>query len=304
MMDHDDLQIGRFEPSLARYTGYLLRQAFVRCFALAEPAMPPGRHPRDLGLLATVAERGPLTQAALGRLLHVNRTIMVKVVDALERDGLLRRERDPADRRRYALKITDTGLTTMAEMRATALTLEKKITAPLTPAELELLNGLLRALIPDVAPQMPDWIVGNAGFLIVRVHHRLRERADEGLRELHIEPRHFGTLRVLAANEPCSQARLAICMGVTGPAVVQTIDELDRAGLLVRERNPQDRREHLLRTTEQGRRHLDRARQVMDGLQREISESLGEDAVAELNSLLVKVVTGGARADEKERSNH
>jgi DNA-binding MarR family transcriptional regulator len=291
MIDNDDVQIGRFEPALGRYTGYLIRQAFVRGFTLAGSAMPPGRHPRDLGILATVAERGPLTQAALGRVLHVNRTIMVKVVDVLERDGLLRRERDPGDRRRYALKITDAGRTTIAAMREASVEINRRFTAPLTPDEHERLNVLLQSLIPDVVAEVPDWFAGNSVFLVVRVHHRLHERANYDLRELSIEPRHFGTLRVLDANEPCSQARLAICLGVTASAVVQTIDELDRAGLLVRERNPHDRREHLLRMTDRGRDHLARARRVMDHLQQETSDTLGEGAVAELNALLIKLVT-------------
>jgi DNA-binding MarR family transcriptional regulator len=59
--------------------------------------------------------------------------------------------------------------------------------------------------------------------LIARAHLRLREHAGHALRSLGIEPRHFGMLTALAGAEPCSQQRLAARLGVSGPAIVQTI---------------------------------------------------------------------------------
>src|SRR3977135_3807537 len=97
------------EPSLAGYTGYLLVRAFIRAQACGVAAMPAGRHPRDLAILAALLECGPVSQGRLAELLKIHRTIMVKVVDGLEEAGLVRRARDPADRRRYALAPTTDG---------------------------------------------------------------------------------------------------------------------------------------------------------------------------------------------------
>jgi DNA-binding MarR family transcriptional regulator len=280
------------QDELALYTGYLVRQAYAHTLAVGQAAVPADRHPRDLTVLATLDEHGPLAQAELGRLLRINRSVMVKVVDVLEHDALVQRERDPADRRRYALRLTDQGLVMLETLRVGLAAGEATLTAPLTPDEHRRLKDLLRPIIPDVVSSLPESITGRTGYLIVRVHHRLREDADERLRGLGIEPRQFGLLSTIAAREPCSQQRVAGCLGVTGPAVVQSIDELDSGGLILRERNPADRREHLLRLTPLGRDRLTQARTVMDGIQQGLAGLLGPPQVAELNRLLTKLITG------------
>lgn len=279
------------EPKLAGYTGYLLRRAFVRAQACGVAAMPAGRHPRDLAILAALVEQGPISQARLSELLEINRTIMVKVVDGLEETGLVRRARDPADRRRYALAPTAAGEAVLATMRQAAAGGEAELAAGLTPAEHRRLNELLSLLVPDLIAVLPDSITSSTGFLIVRAHHRLRERAGHALRTLGIEPRHFGMLTALAAAQPCSQQRLAVRMGVSGPAIVQTIDELDRASLIVRDRNPADRREHILRLTDHGQSHLAQATSTLNEIQQEIADLLTEPGAAELNALLSKIIT-------------
>jgi DNA-binding MarR family transcriptional regulator len=279
------------EPSLAGYTGYLLVRAFIRAQACGVAAMPVGRHPRDLAILTALVERGPVSQGRLGELLNVNRTIMVKVVDGLEEAGLVRRARDPADRRRYALAPTTDGEAALAAMQRAATRGEAELAAGLTSAEHGRLNELLSRLVPDLTGVLPDSITNRTGFLIARAHYRLREQGAQALRSLGIEPRHFGALTALAAAEPCSQQRLAERMGVSGPAIVQTIDELDSAALIVRDRNPVDRREHILRLTDEGRTRLTHARGTLDKVQQEIADLLGEPTAAELNALLGKVAT-------------
>jgi DNA-binding MarR family transcriptional regulator len=279
------------EPALAGDTGYLLFRAFIRADASGVAAMPPGRHPRDLAILNALAESGPVSQARLGKLLKINRTIMVKLVDGLEAAGLVRRERDPADRRCYALVPTAEGEAARVAMHRAAAGGEQALTARLTPAEHRRLNELLRPLVPDLTGVLPESITSRTGFLIARAHVALRDRAAHALRALGIEPRHFGTLTALAGAEPCSQQRLAARLGVSGPAIVQTVDDLHTAGLIVRDRNPVDRREHVLRLTAPGRTHLDRARDTLDGIQREVAAQLGSSAARELNMLLIKLIT-------------
>ncbi|MGI8336099.1 MarR family winged helix-turn-helix transcriptional regulator [Actinomadura scrupuli] len=287
MTDHETV----LEPALTGYTGYLLFRAFLRAEACGLAAMPAGRHPRDLAILSALVESGPVSQARLGELLKINRTIMVKLVDGLEQAGLVRRERDPADRRCYALALTAEGRAARDAMHRAAAGGEDALTAGLTPAEHRRLNELLRPLVPDLTGALPESITSRSGFLIARSHVALRQRAAHALRALGIEPRHFGTLTALAAAEPCSQQRLAARLGVSGPAIVQTVDDLHTAGLIVRDRNPADRREHVLRLTASGRAHLDRARDTLDGIQREVAALLGPSAAGELNALLIKLVT-------------
>src|SRR3954470_7467862 len=85
--------------ALGGYVGYLLRRAAVRATDCAASGIPPPHQARDAALLAMLRERGPLSQRELGLLSHVNRTIMVGLVDELEGRGLVVRERNPSDRR-------------------------------------------------------------------------------------------------------------------------------------------------------------------------------------------------------------
>jgi DNA-binding MarR family transcriptional regulator len=277
------------EPSLAGYTGHLLVRAFFRAQACGTAAMPAGRHPRELAILAALIERGPASQARLGELLKINRTIMVKVMDRLEEAGLVQRVRDPSDRRRYALAPTADGEATLAAMQRAAIGSEEELVAGLTPAEHRRLNTLLTALIPDLTGVLPGSITNRTGFLIARAHHRLRERGGHALRTLGIEPRHFGVLAAIAAAGHCSQQQVADRMGVSGPAIVQTVDELDQAALILRDRNPQDRREYILRLTDQGRTHLAQARGALDEIQAEVADLLTERGAADLNALLGRI---------------
>src|SRR5437868_2874607 len=91
----------RIAPALAGQTGYLLRLAFVRAGELATAILPPGTSPRFYGVLQTITELGPRSQRELSKLLHVNRTMMVALIDAMEEASLVERRRNPADRRSY-----------------------------------------------------------------------------------------------------------------------------------------------------------------------------------------------------------
>ncbi|QDZ15318.1 MarR family transcriptional regulator [Humibacter ginsenosidimutans] len=57
---------------------------------------------------------GVTSQTELARHAHVEVQTMSRTVDRLERDGLVRRDKDAADRRRHIVAITDAGRTAYA----------------------------------------------------------------------------------------------------------------------------------------------------------------------------------------------
>jgi DNA-binding MarR family transcriptional regulator len=267
----------RTPPSLACYTGFLLRRAYLRVLEHSQSFVGQGRHPREFGILIALTEQGPLSQRQLGELLGVNRTIMVNAADRLEADGLLSRERDPADRRSYALHITAAGKTAFAEMSRAADRVEATLTAALTAAQRRRLLALLGSIVPDVPPRVPKKLAEHYGFLISHAHRRLRAESESALRDLGIAPRHFGLLTILATIEPCSQQCVAGALGISGPAVVQTMNTLETGHLITRQRNPADRRERLFRLTSQGRERL--------------AEHIGHAEMRELNALLITFIS-------------
>lgn len=63
----------------------------------------------DLTALHHLVGRAPLGPAELGRRLGMSSASATVLVDRLERAGHVRRRRDPADRRRIVLQVTDTA---------------------------------------------------------------------------------------------------------------------------------------------------------------------------------------------------
>jgi DNA-binding MarR family transcriptional regulator len=292
MDDDNQLLTGPPPASLSGYTGYLLKRAFVRAQQFGMKAMPDRRHPRDLGMLVALDTAGPMSQRRLGELLSVNRTIMVKIADRLEADGLIVRERDPADRRNYALRTTPLGRTVIAEMQRGALAGEAAFTSVLTPAEHGRLVELLRAIVPDTTGSFSPELNDLSGFLIARAHLEMRACAEVALVDVKLTPPHVAMLTSLATIEPCSQQTLATSIGVSGPAIVRVIYDLEERGLISRTRNPADRREHLLQLTADGRTVLARATAELQALhQRMVIDQIGRDGMAELNALLSKLTT-------------
>ncbi|MBT2208007.1 MULTISPECIES: MarR family winged helix-turn-helix transcriptional regulator [Actinomadura] len=298
-MTSEDMTPPGSDRGLLGYTGHLMKRAFLHVHAHGADAMPIGRHPREIGVLLLLIHAGPLSQARVGALLDISRTDMVKVVDGLETPGYVVRERDPADRRRYALRATEAGERACEELRAAADEAERAAFACLSADERARLVPILLDLIPDLRDALPAELLARTGFLIARCHHRLRRRGEQRLASRGLRPRHFGLLTALASAEPCSQQRLAGLMGVSGPAIIQSIDELERAGVIRRDRNPDDRREHLLLITPDGRRRHREARDDMDDFQRELVIEIGAERIAELNRLLLALIPSEAPTPQR-----
>lgn len=62
-------------------------------------------------------EQGVVSQADLARIAQVEAQTMSRTVDRLEREGLVTRQPDPADRRRHVLAITPAGRTAFEAVR-------------------------------------------------------------------------------------------------------------------------------------------------------------------------------------------
>jgi DNA-binding MarR family transcriptional regulator len=100
---------------------------------------------------------------------------MVSVVDGLERLGLVDRARDPADRRKYAIGITDEGLDLLHRELAPAMLKSLDVfLSPLAPEEREQFQKLLWRVVYDRAPQE-----GDEGEYELEPVHRTEDRLDE-----------------------------------------------------------------------------------------------------------------------------
>lgn len=275
---------------LRDFTGFLLRRAFVQVVGAERACLPDDNHVTEVTLLSVLAERGALSQRELGDLTHVNRTIIVKVVDALEARGWVVRERNRTDRRSYALRLTAAGRTALTQLGRHLDEADDELTQRLSPEEtLRLKRRLLQLLVDDPVIEVES-LAGRTGFLIARAHRTFRALAERQLEPLGIHPRHFGVMAVVSREQPCSQSLVASRMGISPAAVLGVIDELEVAGLLQRSRNDTDRRSYDLTLTATGERCLAEAIAAAEQLQAQVVQRLGGEGDRDLRALLTKII--------------
>ncbi len=123
-------------------------------------------------------------------------------------------------------------------------------------------------------------------YLLVQLGFHVAGGFRERLAPLGLEPRHFGMLTRLAANEGRSQQAIGELMGLNATRMVFLVDELEERGLVERRRNPDDRRSHALYLTEAGRAKLREAQVAGAGHERQIGGSLTGEERRQLAALL------------------
>lgn len=110
----------------------------------------------------------------------------------------------------------------------------------------------------------------SPGLLLALLGHYAMRR----LRDTHtahgLTPRQFHLLGHLCESGPTGQRELGQTMGIDPSILVTMLNPLEDAGLVSRERDPRDRRCHLVRLTDEGERHFIRAAQA----QREAEDAL------------------------------
>lgn len=104
-----------------------------------------GLRPRHLGVLAQAA-RGGVSQQALAEGLRVAPSVVVDMVDELEKLGAVERVPDPADRRRHAITLTARGTRLLDQCTTLAHELDVTLLAPLTGNERQAFKKALTRL--------------------------------------------------------------------------------------------------------------------------------------------------------------
>ncbi|WP_372351111.1 MarR family winged helix-turn-helix transcriptional regulator [Streptomyces sp. KL116D] len=102
--------------------------------------------PKHVGLLGVLDAGLATSQLEIAKLMRVAPSLVVSLADHLESMGAIERLRDPADRRRQTLTLTDDGRDLLAECTAKALALDAELTADLTSSQQAALTAALGRL--------------------------------------------------------------------------------------------------------------------------------------------------------------
>lgn len=137
---------------LPGYYGYNLRIAQVAVFdnfakivgRLADRMgeLTPGR----FSLLMLLKHNPGINQTDLSRAVGLDKSTLTPALDQLERKGLILRERTAADRRTYALSLTEKGETLLTELITKVERHEENIVAALSSPERATLLRLLKKI--------------------------------------------------------------------------------------------------------------------------------------------------------------
>jgi MarR family transcriptional regulator, lower aerobic nicotinate degradation pathway regulator len=114
---------------------------------VAERLGEAGVRRKHFTVLATLDEFGPMSQAAIGRRLALDRSDLHAIVGDLEAAGLVARERDAADRRRNVVALTGKGRTALKRLDARVAAAQDELLAPLDAREREQLRRLLARVV-------------------------------------------------------------------------------------------------------------------------------------------------------------
>jgi len=133
--------------ALEDHVGFLLRRAHQRHVAIFTAAMAHAElTPTQFAALLKVVELGHTTQNLLGRYTAMDPATIQGVVRRLTARGLVRRGRDPMDRRTAVLEPTEAGVALIGTVVASARSAHMAALAPLTPDERVRLLTLLRKI--------------------------------------------------------------------------------------------------------------------------------------------------------------
>jgi len=132
-------------------------------------------------------------------------------------------------------------------------------------------------------------LVASSGFLLARLGFAFKGKAIERIEREGFEGHHYSVLAILGEGARETQGTIAEALDVDPSRLVAVLDGLEERELIVRQRDPQDRRRHVVSITPAGRRQLQRLRSIAKELEAEFFAALSPEERATFHALLGKL---------------
>ena len=133
--------------------------------------------------------------------------------------------------------------------------------------------------------------LASIGFLLARLGFAFKGQAIATFEKAGFELYDYSVLAILAEGARETQSTIADSLAVDPSRLVALLDSLERRGLIVRQRDVQDRRRHVVSITADGKRELGRLRGLIKRLEEEFFAPLDDQSRKALYDLLLHLAT-------------
>lgn len=144
----ETIKSNKVNPVLKSHFAYSLIKAAIKLKTLINDKISHlniiGPH---IGVMLYIQAHGPISQIELGTELGIDKATMVKLIDQLEVEGIVKRTLSADDRRIKNVELTTKGQRTLDKVRALKDEVEQEFLAPLTAEEQKVLRKTLPLLI-------------------------------------------------------------------------------------------------------------------------------------------------------------
>ena len=107
--------------------------------------------------------------------------------------------------------------------------------------------------------------------------------------DLGLHPYHYAVLAVVDEGSRETQGAIADALGYDRGQLVGLLDELEERGFVERNRDPADRRRHIVRLTADGKRALAKLRALSRRLENDFLAPLDRDERAQFHALVLRL---------------
>jgi DNA-binding MarR family transcriptional regulator len=127
--------------------------------------------------------------------------------------------------------------------------------------------------MPPDQPSEPE-VAEFAGQLLFRLWRASHTQTADAFESIGLTPPLFALLNYVRAHEGANQQQIGSAMGVDPSTMVSLLDQLEGDGLAERRTHPRDRRARAVAITPKGRRKLERARELVKGVEDDVFQGL------------------------------
>ena len=138
-------------------------------------------------------------------------------------------------------------------------------------------------------PLRQELLLSLVGYNCRRAYLSIMPLFAERMEQYALRTVDFSVLSLLHANPNITQKRLSQAIKVSPPNLAILLDRLEERGLLLRQRNPLDKRSQTLALTPAGARLCARAEKTASELERDATAMLTAGERAQLIALLQKI---------------